>query len=130
MCPSGIVTSHPMGELLRKWSQIGCPTRTGRPWTKDKMWEAVERGPHLSALSDEALQHFAEKAIKKVNTGQSKIIQWNNIKDNPPTQLKILPIAAIPHKSLGFRSILDLSFSLRLKNGGMTQLLRQRQKEH
>ena len=28
-----------------------------------------------------------------------------------------MPIAAIPHKSKAFRSILDLSFSLRLKNG-------------
>jgi hypothetical protein len=83
------------------------------------MWEAVERGPHQSALLDEALQHFAEEAIKKVNAGQSKIIQWDNIKDNPPTQLKISPIAAIPHKSRGLRSILDLSFSLRLKNGGI-----------
>ncbi len=29
------------------------------------------------------------------------------------------PIAAIPHKSKDFRSILDLSFRLRLKNGGI-----------
>ena len=65
------------------------------------------------------MQHFAEEAIEKVNAGQSKIIQWDDIKDNPPTQLKILPIAAIPHKSRGLRSILDLSFSLRLKNGGI-----------
>jgi hypothetical protein len=36
-------------------------------------------------------------------------------------QLKILPIAAIPHKSKAFRSILDLSFSLRLKNGGVLE---------
>ncbi len=65
------------------------------------------------------MQHFAEEAIKKVNTGQSKIIQWEDIKDNPPTQLKISPIAAIPHKLWGFCSILDLSFSLCLKNGGI-----------
>ena len=65
------------------------------------------------------MQHFVEEAIKKVNARQSKIIQWDNIKDNPPAQLKISPIAAIPHKSRGFRSILDLSFSLHLKNGGI-----------
>ena len=119
MCPSGIATSHPAGELLQEWSQIGCPTRTGRPWTKDEIWEAVERGPHRSALSDDALQHFANEAVEKVNAGQSRIVEWNSIKDNPPTQLKISPIAAIPHKSRGFRSILDLSFSLRLNNGGI-----------
>ncbi len=57
--------------------------------------------------------------IKKVNAGQSKTIQWDDIKDNPPAQLKILSIAAIPHKLRGFRSILDLLFSLRLKNGSI-----------
>jgi hypothetical protein len=41
------------------------------------------------------------------------------MKDNPPGLLKISPIAVIPHKSRGFHSILDLSFSLRLKNGGI-----------
>ncbi len=44
---------------------------------------------------------------------------WDSIKDNPPKELKISPIAAIPHKSKDFRSILDLSFRLRLKNGGV-----------
>ena len=43
--------------------------------------------------------------------------------DNPPPQLKISPIAAIPHKSKAFRSILDLSISLRLKNGGILELV-------
>jgi len=40
---------------------------------------------------------------------------------SPPPQLKISPIAAIPHKSKAFRSILDLSFSLRHKNGGILE---------
>jgi len=41
MCPGGIATSHPAGELLSEWSQLGCPTKTGRPWSKEEMWEAV-----------------------------------------------------------------------------------------
>ena len=49
MCPSGIATSHPAGELLSEWSQPGCPTKTGRPWSKEEMWEAVARGPHQSS---------------------------------------------------------------------------------
>lgn len=47
------------------------------------------------------------------------MVEWDSIKDNPPRELKISPIAAIPHKSKAFRSILDLSFALRLKNGGV-----------
>jgi hypothetical protein len=41
MCPAGIATSHPAGELLSEWSQLGCPTKTGRPWSKEELWEAV-----------------------------------------------------------------------------------------
>jgi hypothetical protein len=55
--------------------------------------------------------------------GQAKLVLWDDIKDNPPPQLKISPIAAIPHKSKAFRSILDLSFSLHLKNGGILELV-------
>ena len=121
MCPSGIATLHPAGELLSEWAQMGCPTRTGRQWTKAEIWEAVERGPHRSALSPKALQHFADEVKEKVAIGQCRTVAWDSIKDNPPSQLKISPIAAIPHKSRSFRSSLDLSFSLRLRNGGILQ---------
>jgi hypothetical protein len=83
------------------------------------MWEAVERGPHRSATTPEALTHFAEEIKEKLRTNQARLVPWDDIKDNPPAQLKISPIAAIPHKSKAFRSILDLSFRLRLKNGGV-----------
>jgi hypothetical protein len=33
MCPSGIATSHPAGELLQEWAQMGCLTKMGRPWS-------------------------------------------------------------------------------------------------
>ncbi len=119
MCPSGIATSHPAGKLLSEWAQMGCPTRTGRNWTKEELREAVERGPHRSALSPEALEHFAQEVKEKVAVGHCRIISWDLIKHDPPQQLKISPIAAIPHKSHAFRSILDLSFSLHLKNGSI-----------
>ena len=66
MCPAGIVTSHPAGELLTKWSQLGCPTKTGYPWTKDKMWQAVARGPHQSSLSPETIAHYTVESKEKV----------------------------------------------------------------
>ncbi len=50
--------------------------------------------------------------------GQARIIEWNAIKDNPPREMKVSPVAAIPHKSKAFRSILDLSFSLKLEDSG------------
>ena len=126
MCPSGIATSHPAGELLSEWSKMGCPTKTGRPRSNEEMWEAVAWGPHQSSRSTEALAHFAAESAKKVRVGQAKLVLWDNIKDNPPPQLNISPIAAIPHKSKAFRSILDLSFSLCLKNGGVLESVNHR----
>ncbi len=112
MCPTGRALAHPATGLLTEWATLGCPTCTGKPWTREEIWEAVARGPHQSALSPEALAHFAEEAAEKVRTKQARIVLWDDIKDNPPEQLKISPIAAIPHKSKAFRSILDLSFQL------------------
>jgi hypothetical protein len=69
-------------------------------------------------LTPEALEHFAAEIKEKVLSKQARVVEWDTIKDNPPTELKISPIAVIPHKSKAYRSILDLSFRLRLKNGG------------
>ncbi len=116
MCPTGLALEHSAASTLQEYATYGCPAKTDKEWTKAEIWEAAERGPHISALSAEALEHFKEEARKKVATGQAKIVEWDTIKHNPPTQMKVLPIAAIPHKSKAFRSILDLSFSLRLQD--------------
>jgi hypothetical protein len=89
------------------------------PWTKEEIWEAVKRGPHQSAHTPEAITHFAEEAAEKMRTNQARIVAWDNIKDNPPRELKISPIVVMPHKSKAFCSILDSSFWLKLKNGGV-----------
>jgi hypothetical protein len=119
MCPMGRALHHPAAVLLNQWATFGCPTNTGNPWSKEEMWAAVARGPHQSALASAALEHFAAEATKKVRTNQAQIVAWDDIKDDPPPQLKISPIAAIPHKSKAYQSILDLSFHLRLENGGV-----------
>ena len=121
MCPTGQALGHPAAQLLQEYAEIGCPVRTGRPWTREMMDEAVQRGPHQSALTPEALEHFAAEAKKKVDKGQAKLVYWDDIKDNPPPELKISPVAAIPHKSKAYRTTLDLSYRLRLKNGGVVK---------
>ena len=117
MCPSGLARLHPAGQMLESWATFGCPTMTGKPWTEKEMEEAVKRGPHVSATTPEALEHFAQEIKDKLVLGQAKTVLWDDIKDSPPPQLKISPIAAIPHKSKPYRSILDLSFSLALQDG-------------
>jgi hypothetical protein len=116
MCPTGLALAHPAAPTLQEYTMYGCPAKTGKPWTKAEIWEAVKQGPHVSVLWVEALEHFKE-ALKKVATGQATIVYWDTIKDNPPPQMKVSPVAAIPHKSKVFRLILDLSFLLRLRDG-------------
>ena len=105
--------------MLQEYAGMGCPVKTGRLWTKELMEEAVQRGPHQSALTPAALEHFAAEAKEKVAAGQARLVLWDDIRDNPPPELKISPVAAIPHKSKAYRTILDLSYRLRLKNGGV-----------
>jgi hypothetical protein len=119
MCPTGQARTHPTAGVLQEWATFGCPTRTGNPWTKEEIWEAVKQGPHQSALTPEAIAHFTEEAAEKVRTNQAHIVVWEDIKDKPPRELKISPIAAISHRLKAFCSILDLSFRLKLKNGGV-----------
>jgi hypothetical protein len=119
MCPAGIAMAHPAGPVLAEWSQMGCPTRTGNPWTKAEKWEAVEQGPHKSSLTPAAITHFAEESAEKVRVGQAKLVLWDDINDNPPPQLKVSPIMVQAHKSKAFWLILDLSFRLRLQSGGI-----------
>ncbi len=89
MCPARVATAHPAGELLAEWAQLGCPTKTGCPWSKEEIREAVERGPHQCSLSPEAIAHFKAESKAKVEAGQATIVEWDDIKDNPPPQLKV-----------------------------------------
>ena len=117
MCPTGLALHHPAAAELLKYATGGCPANTGQPWTKAQMQEAIDRGPHVSALEQDAIEQLAEELKQKVKIGQAELVLWDSIKDNPPEQLKISPIAMIPHKSRKYRAILDLSFKLKLKNG-------------
>jgi len=117
MCPRGLALNHPAAPTLLQYATHGCPSNTGRPWTRQQMEAAIRRGPHPSALEPAAItQHLADVEEKVLNK-QAKVILWDDIKDNPPHLLKISPLAMIPHKSRAYRAILDLSFELRLRPG-------------
>ncbi len=79
------------------------------------------RGPRTpqSALTNKAIAHFKGEVEEKVRIGQAILVAWDSIKDNPPPELKISPIAAIPQKSKQYCSILDLTFHLQLQQGGV-----------
>jgi len=50
-----------------------------------------------------------------VAQGEAEVIKWDDIKDTLHPNLKISPLAPVPHKSQLFHAILDLSFQLRLR---------------
>lgn len=68
-------------------------------------------------MQQEAINQLKGEIADKVKAGQCRVVEWDSIKDDPPKQLKILPLAMIPHKSRLFRAILDLSFRIRLQDG-------------
>ena len=117
MCPAGLALHHPAAHLLTQYATLGCPTQTGKPWSKDEMEAAVQRGPHASALVEDAAEQLWLEVEEKVRKGQARLVTWDDIKHDPPEQLKISPIAMIPHKSRFFRAILDLSFPVTLRDG-------------
>jgi hypothetical protein len=119
MCPKGLALYHPAAAKLLQYATRGCPVNSGRPWTREELEAAIQRGPHVSALDQDAMKQLQQEVSEKVKIGQARLVKWDDIKANPPKELKISPIAMIPHKSRQFRAILDLSFSLRLTNGGV-----------
>ncbi len=122
-CPSGLALIQPTAELLKEWATYGCPAQTRKPWTQELMQAVVDRSPHCLALSYNAIAHFRAEVNEKVISRQAKLVMWDSIKNNPLVELKISPIATIPHKSKIFCSILNLSFHLQLKQGGIVPLV-------
>ena len=78
------------------------------------MQTAITRGAHPSAKNPEAYLTCRTEDLERVMEGCCKIVKWEDIKHNPPANLKISPITAIPHKSRQFRMILDMSFELKV----------------
>jgi hypothetical protein len=70
----------------------------------------------VSANIPEAAAACKKEALERVHVGSCRLINWIDIKDNFQPNLKISPLAAVPHKSRKYRMILDLSFQL-LVNG-------------
>jgi hypothetical protein len=70
---------------------------------------ALKKGAHPSAMDPTTAKQLRAESLEKAKQGFCHLVNLNDIKDNPPKNLKISPIAAIPHKSQDFRMILDLS---------------------
>jgi len=94
----------------------GCLVTCGDPWLQEHLEAVIQQGNHPSANTPEAWKLLCAKALEKVSQGTAHIISWNNIQYNHHQNLKILPLAVVPHKSWTLWAILDLSFQLRVNN--------------
>ena len=82
MCPDGLALHHPAAETLLQYATGGCPTRTGKPWTRQQINEAIARGNHVSAREPTAREQFYQEAQEKVKRGQASIVAWDDIKND------------------------------------------------
>ena len=115
MFPQNDVLQHPFGNTLRNYTFHGCPVDCGPNWSKEQIEQAVQDGPNTSARDPLAAKCCREEALKKVDEGFCRIVNWDDLKNNIPPTLKISPIAAIPHKSRNYRMILNLKYKLKIK---------------
>ena len=117
MWPRGpVANSHPAAKILHNLSTEGCPLDCGEEWSEEHLLAALKRGPHISAKEPEAIKYLLQETQEKIKGNYLKVVKWGDIKHNHPKNMKISPIALIPHKSRSFRCILDLSFQLKVKN--------------
>ena len=106
---------HPAAPLLQQYCDKGCPVDCGPDWSSDQIIQMLQRGPHRSATSNQAINQLISETEEKITQGYARVVKWQDIKNNIPPKLKLSPIAMIPHKSKAFRCILDLSFALSYK---------------
>ena len=116
MWPRLYAQDHEAASLLNYYSTEGCPVDCGKPWTKEVIEAAIRHGPHQSARSHDARAALREETLRKIEQGFAIKVRYGDIKNAIPEQLKISPVAAIPHKSKSYRVILDLSFNLMMNN--------------
>ena len=90
----------------------GCPVDCGSPWSLYHILLAIRQGPHKSARTKSVRKVLREETSKKLRQGYATVVKWRDIKNNIPPNLKISPVACIPHKSKPLRVIIDLSFQL------------------
>ena len=97
MAPSGPALEHPAAPLLLELATLGCTAALNESWTMEMFEEAMQRRAHPSALVPEAAAQLREETLEKVAQGYARLVTWAELKHNPPKNLKISPIAAIPH---------------------------------
>ena len=110
MLPTGTALRLEDLPTLSRWSLEGCEVDCGAPWPEEALAAAVERGPQKGVLSEEMIQLVHDNVKYQVKAGFADIYLWDDLKGDPPSNLKISPVTVIPQPDRRGRIILDLLF--------------------
>jgi hypothetical protein len=103
MLPCHEVLTHPAGPDLLRYATDGCPVDCGISWSRQRIEAARAKGAHASAKAPGAADACSAEALERVAAGSCRLINWVGIRDDIPPNLKVSPIAAVPHKSRLYR---------------------------
>jgi len=95
-------------------SSLTLAQNCGPSWSLEQLQATIEWGAHPSAKTPEAIKCLRKETLEKVQQGSAKLIPWSEREANPPTNLKLSPLAAVPHQSQPYRAILDFSFEIQV----------------
>jgi len=98
MYPSTIAQNYLAFPLLMHYVTHGCPMDCGKTLDTQTHPCCSCPGKHPSAQMNDALAFIQAETLKKVKQDYSCLVPWDDSKDNPATNLKILLIMAIPLK--------------------------------
>jgi len=107
MQPQPLSNIHPFAPTLQEW-QAGIHVDCGPEWDMTACDAAVERGPHPSALTAEAIELFAEDISYQEKAGFCRVFLWDELRSRHPKNLKISPVAVVPQENRRGWIILDL----------------------
>jgi hypothetical protein len=116
MKPTGVALLHPFSSNLQEWHEKGVPVDCGYPWSRQVIEESIKRSNHVSATTKEAIDLIKSDVDYQIKAGFAKLIPWETIKDDPPENLKISPVAVIFYKERRGRILMDLYFPVKLGN--------------
>ena len=122
MQPQPLSTIHPFSPTLREW-QKGIQVDCGPEWEMAACDAAVERGPHPSAQTAEAIELFADDIGYQEKAGFCQVFLWDDLRKLHPKNLKISPVAVVPQVGRRGRIILDLSFPVYQEVAGVATII-------
>eukprot|EP00957_Ditylum_brightwellii_P114486 8729312-Ditylum_brightwellii.AAC.1 len=108
--PWGLALDYPGTACLSRWLQQGIEVSCGPRWSRSAVMLAIEKGPHISAMTPDAMKLRHEDVQYQVEAGLYEVCTWEELQQKWPENLKVSPVAVIPQTERRGRIILDLLF--------------------